>query len=261
VTLDSSGGGPVTFSGNLTATGAGTKTLTLTGTNTGLNTIGGVIPDNSGTNTTAVTKSGPGTWVLSAAITYSGGTTVNQGTLQVTNTLGTGTGTGLVTVNGAGGPGIPGTLGGTGSVAGGVIVNAGGQANGIIAPGVAGVGTLNVASGLSLAGEYVADVTTSPADAADRIAVTGNVTLTGSTLTLPGTNTYAPLAANVTYTLMTFTGTRTGAFASVSGLPAGYQLVYAANAVQIAPVPEPVHILLACAAVAGWVGWRRRKSD
>src|SRR5205807_282583 len=52
-TLDASGAGTVTFTGNLTATGAGSKTLTLTGSNTGANTMGGIIPDNSATNTTA----------------------------------------------------------------------------------------------------------------------------------------------------------------------------------------------------------------
>ena len=52
---------------------------------------------------------GPGTLILTASNTYSGGTTVSAGTLQVNNTSGSGTGTGAVTVTNDG------TLGGTGS--------------------------------------------------------------------------------------------------------------------------------------------------
>jgi autotransporter-associated beta strand protein len=79
--LESSGGGAILFTSAFTATGAGSKTLTLQGSNTGDNTIGGAIVDNSVTNLTALTKSGTGTWVLSGANTYTGTTTINGGTL------------------------------------------------------------------------------------------------------------------------------------------------------------------------------------
>jgi len=59
-TIDSSGTGPFVTTGGVAATGAGAKTLTLTGTNTGNNTIGGVIADNTTTNKTSLTKSGAG---------------------------------------------------------------------------------------------------------------------------------------------------------------------------------------------------------
>src|SRR5262249_1529308 len=45
--IQSDGSGPITFTSALTATGAGAKTLTLQGTNTGNNTIAGVIVNNS----------------------------------------------------------------------------------------------------------------------------------------------------------------------------------------------------------------------
>lgn len=82
--IDASGSGAVKF----TNTGSmgfnsqlGARTLTLTGTNTGENSIAAVIGDNSGL--TSVTKTGSGTWVLTGANTYAGTTTVNAGILML----------------------------------------------------------------------------------------------------------------------------------------------------------------------------------
>ena len=85
-TLDASGTGTVTFSNTaVTATGLGAKNLTLTGSNTGNNTLSGNIVNSTGTgNLTNVTKTGAGTWVLSgAASTYTGNTIIQGGTLSV----------------------------------------------------------------------------------------------------------------------------------------------------------------------------------
>lgn len=66
------------------ATAGNTTTLTLNGSNAGNNTVAGVISDGTGGGTLAVTKQNPeGTWVLSGANTYSGGTILNEGTLIV----------------------------------------------------------------------------------------------------------------------------------------------------------------------------------
>ena len=65
---------------------AGAKTLTLTGTNTGANTLGGVIGNGSGT--VAVTKSNTGAWTLTGANTYSGVTTISGGTLTLSGVNG-----------------------------------------------------------------------------------------------------------------------------------------------------------------------------
>ena len=57
-------------------------TLTLTGSNTGANTLAAAIGDNTGA--TSVVKSGAGTWNLAGANTYTGATTISAGTLEVT---------------------------------------------------------------------------------------------------------------------------------------------------------------------------------
>jgi fibronectin-binding autotransporter adhesin len=82
-TINASGSGALVLTSNLTATGAGIKSLTLTGSSTADNTLGGIVVNNSAINTTALVKSGTGTWVLSGANTYTGGTTVGGGVLKL----------------------------------------------------------------------------------------------------------------------------------------------------------------------------------
>lgn len=143
-TLDQSGTGAVKFTSDFTATGAGSKVLTLQGSTTGTGEISGAIVDNSGTNTTSVVKAGSGTWVLSGANSYAGTTTVNGGTLVISGTQAS---TGATTVNGgtlqvgAGGTGSitastvtvgnGGTLSGSGTIATSTIIGSGG----VLAPG------------------------------------------------------------------------------------------------------------------------------
>ena len=72
---------------------SGSRTLSLTGTNTGANTLAPVLGDSGGP--THLTKSGAGTWILTGNNTYTGTTTVSLGTLQIgnggiTGSLGTG---------------------------------------------------------------------------------------------------------------------------------------------------------------------------
>lgn len=63
------------------------RTLTLGGSSTGANEIQGTIQDNvAGNALVSLSKTGAGTWVLSGANTYGGGTTVSQGTLVFRNT-------------------------------------------------------------------------------------------------------------------------------------------------------------------------------
>lgn len=86
--------GVISISGGVTgsATANNTATLTLNGNGTGSNTISGIIGNGSGGGTLALTKSGTGTWVLSGANTYSGGTTLSAGTLAISNASSLGVG-------------------------------------------------------------------------------------------------------------------------------------------------------------------------
>ena len=69
---------------------AGSKTLTLTGANTGTNIFAGNIVNNGGT--TALTKSGMDLWVLTGNNTFTGAFTLNNGTVRISsaNNLGSG---------------------------------------------------------------------------------------------------------------------------------------------------------------------------
>ena len=87
-------------------------------------TFGGVLRDGTvpeGGGILGLTKTGSKILTLTGANTYGGGTIVSGGKLLVNNTADSGTGTGSVTVNSGA------TLGGTGTIAGAVIVNIGGH--------------------------------------------------------------------------------------------------------------------------------------
>jgi autotransporter-associated beta strand protein len=81
--IDQSGLGTLKFTSNFTATGSGSKTLTLQGSTAGIGEISGAVVNNSAANTTSLTKNGTGTWVLSGVNTYTGATTINAGTLSI----------------------------------------------------------------------------------------------------------------------------------------------------------------------------------
>ena len=90
-TLDASGAGPVSFTGGVTGV-AGT-TLTLTGSNTGANSITAVTGSN-------VTKTGVGTWVFGTN-SFTGRLSIEQGTIvAASNAANSGTATSLGAFNG-----------------------------------------------------------------------------------------------------------------------------------------------------------------
>ena len=71
------------IAGGITAgTTTSTETLTLAGANTGANQITGII-GNGAAASLALVKSGAGTWTLTAANTYTGGTTITEGKLAL----------------------------------------------------------------------------------------------------------------------------------------------------------------------------------
>ena len=92
-TILNNGTGALVFNNaTFNATGDGafsgtTRALTLGGSNTADNAISGVIGNNnagaSTNNTVSVVKDGTGKWILSGANTYTGETTISNGTLQI----------------------------------------------------------------------------------------------------------------------------------------------------------------------------------
>jgi autotransporter-associated beta strand protein len=90
----------LTLTGGLSAGRNAAYTARLAGNNTGANTYAGVIANGSGT--VALEKNGTGTWILSGNNTYSGGTTISAGTLQIgtTGLLGGGNYSGNIAMNG-----------------------------------------------------------------------------------------------------------------------------------------------------------------
>ena len=153
----------VGLGGNQNITGGGTLSVNLT---SGTKTYEGRITD--GATATALVKNGNGTQVLKNLSgidnNYTGGTTINGGTLLVNNTSGSGTGTGSVTVA------TGGTLGGSGSVIGGINVS------GVLAPGNSieslGTGALSFATGSTYAYEL------------STLALNGDLTYSGGTLNI-----------------------------------------------------------------------------
>jgi len=81
--INSSGSGALALgnAGSVALSGTGARTLTLTGADANDNTLAASLGDNGGA--TALTKSGAGKWVLTGNNTYSGVTTIANGTLQI----------------------------------------------------------------------------------------------------------------------------------------------------------------------------------
>jgi fibronectin-binding autotransporter adhesin len=202
-TIDASGSGPLTLNnpGTITLSGA----LTLAGSDTDSNTLAATLAGSGGLN-----KSGAGTWVLTGANAYGGGTTISGGVLQVGTGGGNGVlGNGSVTNNAAlvlnrtGGLTVGGAISGTGSVAvqgGGTVVLTGDNtySGGTTLNG----GTLKIGNGgatgrLSATGGVVNNGTVSfynPGSSAlgGVISGTGSVTIEypAGMLILNATNTY-----------------------------------------------------------------------
>ena len=183
------GGNTLNLSGGVTGNNV---TLTLTGTDAVGGEMGGQI--NLQGNS-AVIKSGPGAWTMDMANSYSGGTTLNQGTLYVQNWgSGSALGSGTVTLNG-------GTLAASsvasGSVLGTVtgLVQAGSGAHTIAPDGFSGsMGTLSLNGGLAtnanttLAYNLNLDVSTGSSGANGERIYRGDLILIGGGLTV-GANT------------------------------------------------------------------------
>ena len=200
-----------------TITIGGTQMSAMNGTGTGVYNLNGATFDvgDAATGTdllistkltgTALTKNGAGSMKLTGDNSYTGATTVNGGALIVNGNQSAATG--AVTVSNAGT-----ILAGTGGLGGATTLNA----DTILAPGDGGIESLATGA-LTLAGTYQCEL---DATTADVVNVTGDLTLTGAILDLTGT------AMANSYIIASYTGTRTGQFATLNGLTGGYSVVY-----------------------------------
>lgn len=221
---------------------------------------GGFLTLNAGTTITTVAASpatlisspiaganliytGAGALTLSGANTYTGGTAVNGGSLLINNTTGSGTGTGAVTVSNSGT-----VLGGSGTISGAVTLNS----SAILSPGALSNGTGILSTGaLTLQSNSTLSINLNGTTAGtlyDQLKVTGTINVTGSTLALSLGAGFTPVSTDKFFIgLNDGTDPITGAFASVTGLPAGFALVYNENGdggslgndMAIVAVPEP----------------------
>ncbi|MET3514418.1 autotransporter-associated beta strand protein [Pseudacidovorax sp. 1753] len=157
-----------------------------------------------------VSQDGGGTTTLSGANTYTGNTSVNSGTLLVTGSTASGS---AVSVAGSA------TLGGTGTVAGTVTVS------GTLSPGAAAgaagtltTGALTLGSTATLRMDLAAPGTTG-GGVNDLVNVAGNVTLGGNLVI----NKLSGFSTTGSYTLLSYSGTRTGTFSANNLAAIGYQ--------------------------------------
>ena len=177
------GSGSLTLGGGITGGASGNTTITLSGANTNSNTISGIIGDGSATSL-AIIKNGAGNWRLSGTNTYTGGTTINGGTLTLGNFAQSALGRGAVTIN----SGAKLAVDANGAISNAINLNGG---------TIAGSNSFatNFSGSVSLAGSSTVDSSTT-----GNMAFTGNFSGTGSltkvganqgtNVTLSGTNTY-----------------------------------------------------------------------
>ncbi len=108
----------------------GARSLTI-GSNHRNTIFSGALQDGglSGKTGGRLVKTGSGTLTLSGANTYTGGTTLSDGSLTIVNTIGSGTGTSTTQVNG-------GNLAGSGIIAGATTIGSGSGTGALLAPGL-----------------------------------------------------------------------------------------------------------------------------
>lgn len=163
-------------------------------------TFSGVIQDGgiNGQTGGSLTKIGAGTLTLSGANTYTGATTINEGTLRVNGSI-----TSAVTINQGG------TLGGSGTT-GSVTVESGG----ILAPGNSlGVLTINGSYTQKAGGVLKLEVAGADPGASDHLEIAGGATIDG-TLEVHFLNGFVPVTGQV-FKLFNVTGALAGSFEQI----------------------------------------------
>lgn len=221
-TLDLSGATTDLQFGSLTGSGTvgyGARTLTV-GQATGDTTFDGVLSATGG-----LAKAGANTVILNGVNTYSGGTTVNGGTLEVGDIN-----TPTASIQGDAQVNAAGTLRGHGTVQGNV------NNDGTVQPG-GSIGTLTIGGNYTQSPSATLKIDVSPT-VASQLKVGGTATLDGALELLYGPGTYTTNGYKIVDA-----GTVSGKFATVSGnTPEGFaqSLAYSANAVDLNLVGEVV---------------------
>lgn len=197
--------GPATFSGTLRLGRSGTAHAILTAGTGGRVNYTGAIVEDAATGLGSLYKRGDGLVTLTGDNAYAGGTIVEAGTLLVENLIGSGAGTGAVTVwDGA-------VLGGTGNVAGIVTLLADANADGrggILRP-------TSATDPLTLGGLEV--------------GANGALDLSGLTGLNPG----------LSYLVVSYGGPAQS-FSNIMGQPVTHDISFAtAGEVWLMPIPEP----------------------
>ena len=201
------GGSGTSLSGATSATG-GTTTYVIGGLSTNC-TFNGIISDNA--SPTALIKSGNATLTLTGSSTFTGGTTVNSGTLCVNSVSGSGTGTGdLEIFSGA-------TLTGGGIIGSSTTIDNGAT----LSPG-APTGTLTITNNLTLNDNSLLQFAIGTNS--DSLVVNGDLVLTGQ-LSVTNAGGFGIGA----YPLFTCGGTLAVGNLALASAPAGYNYSFNTN--------------------------------
>lgn len=205
--------------GDATTYGTGTLVIHTTGASS-YSYNGGIRDMDGGTGggTITLTKTGTGTQVLNGGLSYTGATTVGEGTLEIDVVAASP----ISVSSGA-------TLKGSGATTSTLTVATGG----ILAPGIT-TGTFGAGNSV-IAGSYACEI---DGAVADRLTVTGSLDITGATLDFTILN--APTAGG--YVIASYTTDLIGTFA-VTGLPAGYSVEH---------LEATKQIVLVKASFGGW---------
>ncbi|HOF19032.1 MAG TPA: autotransporter-associated beta strand repeat-containing protein, partial [Phycisphaerae bacterium] len=219
------------------------------------NEVSGIMSGDGG-----VTKSGDSTWKLSGNNTYTGATTISDGTLLVTGTTSGQGDFGFGTLS------ADATLGGTGTIGLAAdknltVVGVSDDAKAIVAPG-ASVGTLNVSTsgtGTTTFGDYSVlsiELTDDTVDLLSVGALDLSSTLDTLQLTVTGTQT------QMRYVFVQYTGSlnsETFDLSDFSGLPVGASIDYGtAGEIAVVLIPEPATLTLLGLGACGVLLRRRR---
>ena len=284
--LENTGTGTVKFTAPFTAGGTNTvqRVLRLGGTQAGANEIVS-FANVSPTITSKIEKTGTGSWTITGSSTHSGGTSVENGTLLVTNTTGSGTGTGLVNVN----PGA--VLGGSGRIAPSVDTNVtltgatlqiGTELPGLSSSSASsltiqtsGNGVMNMLNGSTFAFDLFSGAglgdNSLQSTAADLAVILGSLNMEASTIIKVSNPTgMVAWAANDQWRLFDWSGliqpmANTVAQYDLPILPAGLMwntdALFSSGILSISLVPEPTRTLLLLVAGAALAMRRRRGSQ